>query len=410
MRIAASLSVVVILLTVPAFGVINILLTADKTTISVGETTTVRMWAQGTQAGIFGAAGSTVATGDPGTLTTMAVVGPPNVNGWCLDFAVRWGPKAGTPGANGGRDLFGSQMADFLVPDPTFGRDQYVDLFDYTVAGAGNGLVTLTVVPGYVAGYKFIETDKSTTIGTITPVTIQVAPTLHLSVTPSTDLAVTGWQGGPFEVNSVTYTLANASSSESLPWTAAGTQAWVSVSKTSGTLAPGGTDTVVVSLNTAANDLPVGAYSDTVTFTNTANGNGNTTRSVSLSIPDPTGDFNGDGHVDVVDLLIFVAAWGTRPADASWNAACDLNDDRYVDDTDKQVFLLAYGAHPGDANWNAACDFNGNGAVDSGDYSIFQGAYGSYGGDSNYDPACDLNSDGWVDVVDLLTFEEYFGI
>jgi hypothetical protein len=41
---------------------------------------------------------------------------------------------------------------------------------------------------------------------------------------------------------------------------------------------------VTVSINSSANSLAVGSYSDTVTFTNLSNGNGSTTRAVSLAI------------------------------------------------------------------------------------------------------------------------------
>jgi len=59
---------------------------------------------------------------------------------------------------------------------------------------------------------------------------------------------------------------------------------WVSLSATSGTLAPGAATTVTVSINEAANNLSAGDYSDSVTFTNLTNGMGTTARGVSLTI------------------------------------------------------------------------------------------------------------------------------
>jgi hypothetical protein len=122
------------------------------------------------------------------------------------------------------------------------------------------------------------------------------------------------------------------------------------------------------------------------------------------------GDINGDGGVDVVDLLHFVDAWGTQARSANWNAACDLNGDGYVDTRDRQIFLLAYGASTGQANYNAACDFNANGTVDSADNNTLQAANGAYVGDPNYNADCDFNQDGYVDVVDLLVLVENFGL
>ena len=62
------------------------------------------------------------------------------------------------------------------------------------------------------------------------------------------------------------------------------TASWVTLSGTGGTIAAGGSTTVTVSINSDANSLAVGSYSDTVTFTNTTNHQGDTTRAVSLQV------------------------------------------------------------------------------------------------------------------------------
>ena len=104
-----------------------------------------------------------------------------------------------------------------------------------------------------------------------------------LSVSPSTGLSSSGNEGGPFSPISQTYTLTN-SGGTSINWTASGSQAWLSLSTTSGMLAPGASAVVSVSINSSANTLTEGIYSDTVTFTNTTNGSGNTTRSAILTV------------------------------------------------------------------------------------------------------------------------------
>ncbi len=56
-----------------------------------------------------------------------------------------------------------------------------------------------------------------------------------------------------------------------------------------------------------------------------------------------TGDVNGDGSVDVVDLLYFVDAFGTAPGDAKWNPACDFNNDGSVDVVDLLDLVFNFG-------------------------------------------------------------------
>jgi subtilisin family serine protease len=104
-----------------------------------------------------------------------------------------------------------------------------------------------------------------------------------LSVSPSTGLSSSGFEGGPFSPSSQIYTLSNTGG-QSIAWTASKSAAWVSLSNTSGSLAAGGTTTVTVSINSTANSLTAGSYSDTVFFTNSTNGSGNTSRNVSLSV------------------------------------------------------------------------------------------------------------------------------
>ena len=105
----------------------------------------------------------------------------------------------------------------------------------------------------------------------------------QLTVTPSSGLTSSGPVGGPFSPISQTYTLSNAGGA-TLSWTAGHTATWLTLSATTGTLAPGSNTTVTASISGNANSLAAGTYSDTVLFTNVTNGTGNTTRSVSLTV------------------------------------------------------------------------------------------------------------------------------
>lgn len=116
-----------------------------------------------------------------------------------------------------------------------------------------------------------------------------------LQVAPTNGLNSSGNQGGPFDPDSKTYTLSNTGG-EPINWSASRTQNWINLSQTNGTLAPGGSTAVIVSINDNANSLPARPeqpYTDTLTFANITNGSGNAVRPVSLTVnsvpddPDP---------------------------------------------------------------------------------------------------------------------------
>jgi hypothetical protein len=116
------------------------------------------------------------------------------------------------------------------------------------------------------------------------PVNLTVSsPTAYLSVTPPSGLASAGPPGGPFNPSSQTYTLSNIGG-VALNWTANNSSTWLTLSATSGALAPGASTNVTATINANANNLAPSSYSDTIGFTNTTNGAGNTTRAVTLSM------------------------------------------------------------------------------------------------------------------------------
>jgi hypothetical protein len=55
------------------------------------------------------------------------------------------------------------------------------------------------------------------------------------------------------------------------------------------------------------------------------------------------GDVNGDGKVDLKDLLIITLALGTKPDNRRWNPACDLNGDLKVDLKDLLIAAKNFG-------------------------------------------------------------------
>lgn len=120
-----------------------------------------------------------------------------------------------------------------------------------------------------------------------------------LQVLPTSGFTSAGAVGGPFSILSQTFTLTNTGAS-SLGWSLTTTSAWLSASAASGSLAPGATDTVTVSLTAAANGLAAGTYSGSVVFEDTTSG-ALIERDFNLRVGQPliqnggfeTGDFSG---------------------------------------------------------------------------------------------------------------------
>lgn len=170
-----------------------------------------------------------------------------------------------------------------------------------TLAGGASTTVTVSINSNAnslaVGSYNDTVTFTNTTdhVGDTTrSVALSVLPAL--TVTPTDGLTSTGMIGGAFSPGSKVFTLQNQSSS-GINYTASNTANWVTLSSTGGTLAGGASTTITVSINSNANSLPVGSYSDTVTFTNTTNHSGDTTRSVSLTVNPLSNDLCANAFV-----------------------------------------------------------------------------------------------------------------
>jgi hypothetical protein len=90
-----------------------------------------------------------------------------------------------------------------------------------------------------------------------------------LQIIPTAGFTSMGGVGGPFTVTAQNFSLTNAAGTNSLTWTLSNTSVWLNASASGGILTPGGpATTVTLSLNSAADSLPVGTYQATVWFTN----------------------------------------------------------------------------------------------------------------------------------------------
>ncbi len=87
------------------------------------------------------------------------------------------------------------------------------------------------------------------------------------AITPETSVSFRGDPGGPFTPATQVFTLLNRSG-DPLNWSVTHTQAWLNVSPVSGTIPAGASVAVALSVNAAANALPLGLFSDYLSFSN----------------------------------------------------------------------------------------------------------------------------------------------
>jgi hypothetical protein len=146
----------------------------------------------------------------------------------------------------------------------------YTSLFhDITTGNNANSISPnlFQAVPGY---------DLCTGWGTPTGTNLIAALTESASgglvVTPALGFLADGPVRGPFKTTSETYTLANAGTAP-LNWATVNTASWLNVSPASGSLPPGGTAAVTVTLNSNATNSLILAQTATVSFTDLTTGN-----------------------------------------------------------------------------------------------------------------------------------------
>lgn len=68
---------------------------------------------------------------------------------------------------------------------------------------------------------------------------------------------------------------------------------------------------------------------------------------VIAGVPNLPGDIDGDGHVNLADLKLLVAAWNTTPDSSSWNPAADIDGDHAVSLADLKILVSNWGRSAG---------------------------------------------------------------
>jgi hypothetical protein len=148
------------------------------------------------------------------------------------------------------------------------GTNYAADFHDITTGNNTNSASPAKFFAG--AGY-----DLCTGLGTPAGqnlITGLAGPPDPLGITPAADFAASGPIGGPFSATNWNFSLTNLGTA-SLNWTLASTTSWLQASSSGGALSPGDpATTITVSLNAAANNLPVGIYNATIWFTNQTSG------------------------------------------------------------------------------------------------------------------------------------------
>lgn len=140
-----------------------------------------------------------------------------------------------------------------------------------------------------------------------------------LRINPLTGFSSLGGAGGPFTVTSQDLTLTNAGTN-SLTWTLFNPIPWLDATPTEGTLNAGDTATVAVTLNSAASNLTVGAYTGAIWFTNLAS-QAIFERDYSLSLIAPPSIIHQPTNQSVLDgatATFSVAVTGGPPLFYQW--------------------------------------------------------------------------------------------
>lgn len=170
-----------------------------------------------------------------------------------------------------------------------------------------------------------------------------------LQVTPTTNIASSGNQGGPFSPSSFQYQL--QATTGSVGYSISGMPSWLAASSTSGTVSTSAT-AITFTINPSANTLSPATYNATITFTDTTNNDTVQTTTAALTVTMLNAPPN-------YTLSVSVSGSGTvtsSPTGISCPSVCTMN---YASGT--PVMLTATPAGGAAFNgWGGACSGNGS--------------------------------------------------
>jgi hypothetical protein len=274
-------------------------LTASSTsgTASTGTivTFTVNANATGLAPGSYGPTNITFTNLDTGqgtqTRTATLTVNPPALQVTPTTNIVASGTQGGPfspssfsytlSAASGYVNYSISNVPNWLTPSSTSGT---ASSSGTTVTFTVNANANSVMPNNYVSSINFNNTTNgqgnTTRVATLT---VNAPPLLQ--VTPTTNMAASGTQGGPFSPSSFQYQL--SASAGSVNYSISGPPNWITASSTSGT-ASTSASTVTFTVNANATGLAPGSYGPTnITFTNSDTGQGTQTRTATLTVNPP---------------------------------------------------------------------------------------------------------------------------
>ncbi len=145
----------------------------------------------------------------------------------------------------------------------------YVSCFHDITVGSNTNSSSPTKYQA-VTGYDLCS-GWGTMIGSNLMSALLAPPFDTLRITPPLGFSSAGPSGGPFSATTETYTLTDTSTTP-LTWSLANDSSWLTVSPAGGTLSPGASTTVTVSLNTNANSFLIAHAAGNVVFNNQTTG------------------------------------------------------------------------------------------------------------------------------------------
>ncbi len=187
--------------------------------------------------------------------------------------------------------------------------------------------------PGLYEAEIIVLTDDPCDSVTI-PARMSVAAD-DLAVSPTVGFDSNGTEGGPFEPNSLTYTLTN-NGSGMVNWVAHPTEEWLEVEPNAGTLGASESVDVNVCLSAAANLLDPNIYTEMLTFEN-VDSNSIKPRAITLTVrpPDCFTESFSEGGLNLFGLMVTFSPDGS----AGYYEACRDRVDEFAVDPNGGTYL-----------------------------------------------------------------------